>query len=304
MNQIKPMTKEEFIQQLIHSYFGKNPTNIESMDGGNINSVLSFEIDQQAYVLRFSDQNYAFSIFSYISMLLTEHGVLFPKVLKVGKAENLVYCLSEKIQGEVLANFEPKQQLALLPSLAGQLAKMTQIDLSATTGYGFLKATGAGIFNSWQEFIAYFFGENHNGTFWENWHGLFETSCLEREVFFKLYERLLKYSKYNAPHRYVVHGDFHPWNIIANPSEITGLIDVDNFMYGDFLIDIATISHELPPFDWQGQFEKLGIGIPDFEERLTGARYFKGLDSLRFYAKMGWVEAYYELRDKLLALPE
>ncbi|WP_342421667.1 hypothetical protein [Paenibacillus sp. FSL E2-0178] len=52
-----------------------------------------------------------------------------------------------------------------------------------------------------------------------------------------------------------------------------------------------------------GEFEK-GIIIPDFHERLTGARYFKGLDALRFYAKMGWDAAYRQLRDELLQLPE
>jgi hypothetical protein len=32
------------------------------------------------------------------------------------------------------------------------------------------------------------------------------------------------------------------------------------------------------------------------KERLTGARYFKGLDCMRFYAKMGWDDVY---RDRI-----
>ncbi|MNO19069.1 hypothetical protein D3C76_87940 [compost metagenome] len=36
---------------------------------------------------------------------------------------------------------------------------------------------------------------------------------------------------------------------------------------------------------------------------LNRARYFNGLDGLRYYSKMGWEYAYEELRDCLLFLP-
>jgi hygromycin-B 4-O-kinase len=47
---------------------------------------------------------------------------------------------------------------------------------------------------------------------------------------------------------------------------------------------------------------RAGIIIPDFQARLNGARYFKGLGALRFYAKMGWDDPYHQLRNELLQL--
>lgn len=43
--------------------------------------------------------------------------------------------------------------------------------------------------------------------------------------------------------------------------------------------------------------------IPDFDERIIGAKLYMGLESMRFYSKMGWNDAYAELRDEMLSLP-
>ena len=42
--------------------------------------------------------------------------------------------------------------------------------------------------------------------------------------------------------------------------------------------------------------------IPDLDERIIGAKLYMGLESMRFYAKMGWNDPY-ELRDEMLSLP-
>lgn len=150
-----------------------------------------------------------------------------------------------------------------------------------------------------------FFSEDQTGTFWEGWHDLFHTTCLEKDIFDECYTRLLAYSSYNEPHRYFIHGDFHPWNILSDCQRITGIID-GNCAYGDFLVDLATLEGTLGELDvvqayWEYQ-EQEGIVIPNFQERLIGARYFKGLDGLRFFAKMGWNGAYDQLRDTLINL--
>ncbi|XEC94511.1 phosphotransferase [Paenibacillus tarimensis] len=165
---------------------------------------------------------------------------------------------------------------------------------------------GNGEFSSWEEFIKTFYGEDQTGTFWENWHDLFRTTCLERDVFNECFGRLLTYCEYNAPHRYFVHNDCHAWNILSDGRSITGIIDA-GFLYGDFLIDIATIEDAIPGRDvadaFRTHYEKMGRPIPNFSERLNGARYFKGLDGMRFFAKMGWDHAYKEFRDQLISLP-
>ncbi|MNN58865.1 hypothetical protein D3C81_1739370 [compost metagenome] len=78
-------------------------------------------------------------------------------------------------------------------------------------------------------------------------------------------------------------------------------------MYGDFMIDIAAAEAMVPGRNVaeliRRFYEERGMPIQHYNERLTGARYFRGLDGLRFYAKMGWNADYLELRDQLLGLP-
>ena len=232
--------------------------------------------------------------------------VLYPKTFGQGEEGPFKYCISERIKGSVVADLQAKQKIELLPDLVRVITDMNQIQLdSTTTGFGPLIPSGNGAYDAWESFIKAFYEENQTGTFWENWHELFRTSCLERDVFNEIYARLLTFSKYNSPHRYFVHGDCHEWNILSDGRSITGIID-GNCMYGDFLIDIATVEGAIPDKDvaqaFRIHYEKKESPISCFNERLIGARYFKGLDGLRFFAKMGWDHAYVELRDRLLSM--
>lgn len=166
----------EVIQKIIQTQFGKNAEAIEIMEGGNINSVFSFVIEQNEYIIRFNFDEDAFKKDVYISNLLTLNQVSFPKILQTGKEGHLEYCISEKINGNVLADFDSKQRLKLVPSLIEQITKLNQIPMGNKEGFGFLKPDGNGSEKNWEAFILNFFDKNQTGTFWENWYELFETS--------------------------------------------------------------------------------------------------------------------------------
>lgn len=194
-----------------------------------------------------------------------------------------------------------------LPELMRLLTRMNHVEVGDSSGYGWIRSDGEGTYPTWRDYILDFFSEHQKGTFWEGWYDLFETTCLEREVFDECYARLIAYCSYNEPHRHFIHGDFHPWNILSDGRRITGIID-GNFAYGDFLVDLVTLRGTLGELDvvqaYRNYQEQAGNEIPNFEERLLGAQYFKGLDALRFYAKMGWTDAYRQLRTILLELSE
>jgi hygromycin-B 4-O-kinase len=128
---------------------------------------------------------------------------------------------------------------------------------------------------------------------------------LEKDVFDECYSRLLAYCTYNEPHRHFVHGDFHQWNVLCDGQRVTGIID-SNGKYGDFLIDLATLDWHMKYLNVTREYEnyqrQMGNDIPNFKERWIGAMYYNGLIGLRFYAKMGWNDAYFKLRDELLSL--
>jgi hygromycin-B 4-O-kinase len=118
------------------------------------------------------------------------------------------------------------------------------VKLGSTSGFGWIKPTGNGAFQTWKDYLVTSFAEDQTGKFWEGWYNLFQTTCLEKDVFDECYSRLMAYSAYNEPHRYFIHGDFHQWNILSDGQRITGIID-GNCAYGDFLVDLAILDRHM-----------------------------------------------------------
>jgi len=303
---IKPELSLERVEQLLEERLGRPVRNLAAADvTGNFSSVFFFMLGEAEYVVRFGQANAEYRKEQRIADMLASQGVPYPRIHAVGEEGDLLYAVSERVQGNILADLGHEQKLVVLPDLVREIARMNRIELGKTTGYGALDDDGNGAYADWSACVEAMFAERQPGSFWDNWTELFETSCMERETFEELYPRLLAYSRYNAPHRHFVHNDCHQWNILSDGRRITGIIDC-NAWYGDFLIDIATIEDAIPgrdmAEDFREHYETIGRPIAQFDERLRGARYLKGIDCLRFYARMGWDHAYYELRDRLLRL--
>lgn len=310
MRPIKPDLTLTAVQAILQQHWRRPAQELcEAEKHGNFSTVYYFTMEGTEYVILFNqaegEDDYKRE--QFIADLLSSHGVPYPRMIGRGIVDHYRYRIFERIQGHVLANCHPQQKVEMLTDLLQTISVMSQVRLPETTsGFGEVLEDGNGKFSSWTDYIQSFFAEDQRGTFWENWHDLFHTTCLEREVFEECYARLLAYSKYNAPYRHFVHNDCHAWNILSDGRKITGIID-SNAIYGDYLIDIATIADAIPGQDVAEAFriyaEQRGNPIHHFNERLMGAKYFKGLDGLRFYAKMGNKAAYTALRDALLALP-
>ncbi|MBP3962888.1 phosphotransferase family protein [Paenibacillus lignilyticus] len=301
----KPALAIAEIEEVLRAQMGAGVREITPMSGGNLSSVFSFVHEGKGYVIKFSDMAGAYETDRYISNLLTSQGIPFPRFLGQGKVGHLGYVIIEQIDGGNLADCSTEQQILQLPELIRILTRLNHVELGATIGYGWIKPTGDGTYNTWKDYLVDVFTEDQTGNFWENWYDLFQTTCLEKEVFDECYSRLMTYSVYNEPHRHFIHGDVHQWNILSDGKRITGIID-GNCAYGDFLVDLAILDRHMAGLEvveaYQAYQEQAGILIPDFNERLLGAYYFKGMDGLRFYAKMGWNDAYQSTRDFLLNL--
>lgn len=301
----KPGLAMSEIEKVLQDHLGPGAAGITPMAGGNLSNVFSFVHGGKGYVVKFSDLEGAYETERYVSGLLSRQGITFPKCLALGKTGRLAYAIMERIDGRNLSDCTAEEQARQLPELVGILTKLAGVDVRATKGYGWIGPDGNGAYASWKDFVVAVNAEDQTGTFWENWHDLYRTSCLERDVFEEIYNRLMAYVPYNEPHRSFIHGDFHQWNILSDGTRITGIID-GNCMYGDFLVDLAILDRHMPRSSvvqaYQDYQSKAGIEIPNFKERLIGAYYFKGLDGLRFYAKMGWQDAYQGTRHFLLNL--
>lgn len=307
----KPSLDIAEIEDVLRNHLGSGlkAEAITTMAGGNLSSVYSFRVEEQGYVIKFSDMEGAYETERFVSDLLSNQGIPFPRCLGQGKAEgkagSLTYSIMERVTGSNLADYTMEEQRSQLPELIHLLTRMNQVKLESTSGYGWITPSGDGDFSTWHDYLVATFAEDQTGNFWEGWYDLFQTTCLEKDVFDECYSRLMAYAGYNEPHRYFIHGDFHQWNILSDGKRITGIID-GNCAYGDYLVDLAILDRHMVHLGvvqaYQDDHEKAGIHIPAFKERLLGAYYFKGLDGLRFYAKMGWKDAYEGTRHFLLSL--
>ncbi|MEF3307789.1 aminoglycoside phosphotransferase family protein [Paenibacillus sp. GYB004] len=301
----KPSLAISEIEEVLRNHFGPGVAELTPLAGGNLSSVFSFVYEGKDYCVKFSDLAGAYETERYVSDLLSGQGIPFPKCLVLGNTGQLAYVIMERIAGRNLGDCTEEEQLHQLPELIGILASLADVEVGSTTGYGWIRPDGNGSYESWKDFVVAFNSEDQTGTFWENWHDLYRTSCLERDVFEEIYNRLMAYVPYNESHRGFIHGDFHQWNMLSDGKRITGIID-GNCMYGDCLVDLAILDRHMPRSGviqtYQDYLTKAGKVIPDFKERLLGAYYFKGLDGLRFYAKMGWKDAYLGTRQFLLNL--
>lgn len=299
----KPNLSMSEIENVLRNHLGPGLAEVTPLTGGNLSNVYSCIFEGKGYVIKFSDLERAFETEHYVSNLLLEHGIPFPKSLALGKTGHVTYVIMERMEGRNLSDCTAEEQAHQLPQIIDILAKLAEVDVQGSKGYGWIGSDGNGSYATWKEFIVAVNAEDQTGTFWENWHDLFRTSCLERDVYEEIYSRLMTYAPYNESNRSFIHGDFHQWNILTDGTRVTGIID-GNYMYGDYLIDVAILDRHMPRSGvinaYQNYQKKSGIAIPDIRERLIGAYYFKGLDGLRFYAKMGWKDAYQETRNFLL----
>lgn len=227
-----------------------------------------------------------------------------PRIVARGVTEEWHYAISDRAPGRTLVDCEPDERRALLPALLDTLEAIGEADTSASTGYGDWGSDGNGKFQSWQAFLADII-EDHDEGYYANWHRLFDESFLERDVFERVYERLLQLSEDCPDIRALVHNDFQFENVVTDGERITGVIDWANALYGDPLYDVAWLgwlaAHPGWWFDDGVEILLARFGdAPGFETRVACYELHIGLDHFRFYGVTNRYDDYRLCRDWLL----
>lgn len=288
-------SQDNEIKEMLRRLFGNETIELIPVDRGNVKNVSFFTHKNTEYVLSLSESNKANFHNKYLSELLMKNNINIKKLISSGYYNEFYYEIHTKIVGETLRDISGERFYKLLPKIALNLKKINCIDISNCEGFGWFDENGQGAYASLQDFLQGFFHEKQSG-YWKNWYELFEGDILDRDIFQNLYDTMLAMSKYCEGRRYLVHGDFHLGNIIMDDDKITGIIDWDNAMYGDFIYDIATLQGTLPQYNiaemFKEYYEANNTRIPYFDERFKCMSLCKGLDSLRFFAKHGWKESY------------
>lgn len=282
-------------------------TAVLPLAGGEFSRAFAVIAADQSYVVRLSAYPHAAEAYAkdhYAGQHFNSPSLPVPRVIATGLIGDGHFAISERVAGDRMAVAPPDTRRALLPALLDTFAAIAQAAIGTSRGYGPWDADGVGHYGSWQEFLAAAM-ENHTEGFYADWHALFKTSFLEREVYQAVYRYMLKRAAACPADRVLLHCDFHDDNVLTDGRRITGVIDWGNSCYGDPLYDVAWLAGwfvkegDLPAATTLRQRYQT---MPYFAERMACYECHLGLDDLRFYARTGRQRQYALTRDRLLAL--
>jgi hygromycin-B 4-O-kinase len=308
MNSIKPVVEQEMILALLRETFALPIEALTPIEGGQVAQTFSFTAGDQAYVLRFNPGSFdvTFAKELFIATHFASPRIPILPILKVGRLGDLSYAISRKRAGRRLLALSRAEYEQTMPSLMQTLHAIHQVDVGTWPGFGWIGDDGAGMFSSWQGFVARIIEEEHADGFFGKWHALFETTFLEREFFETVYRRMLRLLPFCPEERRLVHGGYGFNNVLAEGGAVTAVLDWTDAMYGDFLFDVAWLAFWDPGRDYQTLFRadyaEKGVAVPDFEQRLLCYQCYIALDGLRFNAKFNNVTAYNWVKGRITEL--
>lgn len=308
MPDLRATISQKQVLTLLSQYFSQPTTELQQLSGGQISRTFSFQSGDNACIVRFNQDNMLSSNLpkeQYISRLLASTSVPMPKILHVGRLEDLHYAISQKAAGQMVQELPTEQIRALFPQIIEILDAIHHVDVSDTSGYGIFNRHGTGQATSWNTFLSSIADEEDERDYFGKWHRLFEDTFLERDLFEQIYQHMLRLLAYCPSERYLVHGNYSFSNILAQDGRVTAVLDWLDALYGDFVYDLAGLdfwySWLESPTQFLHYYQERQISLPHFQERLLCYQCHIALIALRFYAKMGNEQFYQWARQNILS---
>lgn len=304
MSTHKTVVNSEIVINYLKDNFSEEISAFETINGGEGSQAYSFSTPDNQYIIRinrhtdngFKKDLYAFKNFS-------KPNVPIPDILKIGKInDELYFCISQKAPGKILDLLSPEEAENIYQKMFEVLDGIHAIDISGTTGFGGWDINGNAKGESWKSEIL---NVNEHTLKTEDKPGLFETSFLEKDFWDTAYGRLTELLYKCPEERYLVHADFGFNNTLSDGHEITGVIDWEGSMYGDFLYDVAWLS-----FWSKTDYQKLylehiknkGLVVQDYSERMLCYKLWVGLGAISFFAYSNQKEKYDRAKENIIKL--
>ncbi|MBO0795458.1 MAG: aminoglycoside phosphotransferase family protein [Ktedonobacteraceae bacterium] len=305
MPDFRPLVDHDQILTLLRQHFRAPITDLAPVEGGQVARVFSFRTGEQAYILRFNTDNLGsnFAKELYLSRIIVSPHIPIAPTLHVGHLGNLQFAISARMPGQLLEQLPLSEVKLLLPELMSILDAIHHVDVRTTTGYGIFNDQGVGCSASWRTYLCQVSEEEDEG-FYGKWYHLFEETFLERDLFERLYQQMLRLLDASPTERYLVHGDYSFHNMLAQDGKITAILDWIGAKYGDFVYDIAWLDFWSPGLQVHKQFQEYyhqrQVIVPSYAERMLCYQCYIALDAMRFFAKRKEENAYVWVREHIL----
>lgn len=268
---------------------------VEPLRQGLWSSAYRFRRGGDDLVIRFGSIRDDFDKDAFISTIAPSD-LPVPRIIEIGEALGGYYAVSRYAPGRHLDGLGAEELLRVLPSLFAALNAVREADLSGTTGYGGWDKNGIGEAASWREVLLDVASEDPARE--PRWRERLATASADASRAFDAGSARIRELLVHCPEeRYLVHQDLLHWNVLVDDDRVTALLDWGSSIYGDFVYDVAWLTFWSPWYPaWHGvdfarearaQYERTGLLVPHFEERLRCYELRIGVGSLNWYASRG-----------------
>ncbi len=305
MSSHKTVIENDLVLEFVKSIYTESANHFEMIVGGEGSQAYKFDVGDDLYVIRinkhttegFKKDEYAWKHFSSIKIPI-------PKIYHIGKMPNgYSFCISERVNGSTVDSFDDEILDHLKLDLIEVLEAVHSIDIKNSIGFGKWDEYGVGQTQSWRERVL------SAGKYLDNdseMPDIFETTFLEKDLCEKMFQRMSDLLQFCPEEKHIVHGDPGLGNTLSDGIKITGLIDWENSLYGDFVFDIAWLSFWSRKNNVESMYlaycERIGKKVLNFSERILCYKISIALRTASFYAYSNQETKYIALKEKIAKL--
>jgi len=282
------------ILDFLKKNFNEDILELKAIDEGERSKAFLFISRDKKYVFRINSHEMGFLKDQYAYKNFGEK-VAIPEIIKIGKYKRRFFAISEYCEGITLSNNDLDFSNDLVESLIKTLNRIHSIKNS--NKYGVADVGGNTEYKSWREWVLKDTASvtKNDGTFY-TWDEIKKISFVDKSLIDNLIQSIDSLSLLVPNISSLIHGDFATGNVMIKNNQVTGVIDWNEFGYGDFLYDVAWLDFWIPKLNFVGKYleysQSKGKNIPDYFKRIKCHQAFIGLTALGLYATIGLKDTY------------
>ena len=211
-------------------------------------------------------------------------------------------------KGRSANELTPEEFEKVYESFFDMIFEIAKTDIRALTGYGEFDADNKAPYNTLEEFIRDEIINEKTEGYWKNWTQMFGTTFLEKDYYFEIAEKALKYAPYCESERYLANNNTFFCYMITDDEGKAYCNDWSRAGIMDFMMDFAIMDLNKPylliPEKLYAYAAKKNIQIRNFKERFLCMAYFKGIATLRWHASIDDLESCESIVRSINALEE
>lgn len=202
----------------------------------------------------------------------------------------------------------PEEFEKIYESFFDMIFGIAAADISSLPGYGEFDGNNTAPYNTLEEFIRDEIISEKTEGYWKNWTQMFGTTFLQKDYYYGIAEKALKYAPFCEGRRFLVNNNTFFCNMIADDAGKVHCTDWGRAGIMDFMMDFAILDLNKPyllvPEKLFEYAKAKKIMIENFRERFLCMAYFKGIGTLRWHASIDDLESCESIVRSINALEE